>query len=219
MSPLRFELLAFDWDGTLFDSTACIVKSIQAAAREFGLPEVPKERAQHVIGLGLEPALQIAVPDLPRERYRDLANAYRRHYFATVHEVTLFEGVPDLLLELKRRGHRLTVATGKSRRGLDEALRQVGLTDLFEATRTAEETASKPHPQMLHELMDELRVPAHGTLMIGDTTHDLQLAANAGTAALAVSFGAHAAAELLALQPLAVVPNVPALATWLRQHG
>lgn len=216
---LRFELLAFDWDGTLFDSTACIVKSIQAAARELGFEEPPLERARHVIGLGLEPALQYAVPELPRERYRDLANAYRRHYFASVHEVTLFAGVPELLRDLRERGHRLAVATGKSRRGLDEALDQVGLRELFEATRTADETASKPHPQMLHELMDELGVPAHRTLMIGDTTHDLQLAANAGTPALAVGFGAHGADELLALQPLGLVQDVAGLGDWLRAHG
>ncbi|MBB5204380.1 phosphoglycolate phosphatase [Inhella inkyongensis] len=216
---LNYELLVFDWDGTLFDSTACIVKSIQLAAREFGLPEVPVERARHVIGLGLEPALKIAVPELPAERYRELAHAYRRHYFATVHEVTLFEGVPELLQALQARGHRLAVATGKSRRGLDEALEQVGLRGLFEATRTADETASKPHPQMLHELMDELGVPAHRSLMIGDTTHDLQLAANAGTAALAVAFGAHGEGELRALQPLAVLHDVPALAGWLKSHG
>ncbi len=216
---MRYELIAFDWDGTLFDSTACIVKSMQAAAREMGLAEPPPERARHVIGLGLEQALQIAVPELPQTQYRELANVYRRHYFATVHEVTLFDGVPELLRELKGRGHRLAVVTGKSRRGLDEALAQVGLRDLFEATRTAEETAGKPHPQMLHELMDELGAPAGATLMVGDTTHDLQLAANAGTAALAVSFGAHGEHELQALQPLAVLHDVPALQAWLRAHG
>jgi phosphoglycolate phosphatase len=216
---LRYELIAFDWDGTLFDSTACIVKSIQAAARELGLQEPPVERARHVIGLGLEPALQIAVPELPRERYRELANAYRRHYFATVHDVTLFDGVPELLRQLKDRGHRLAVATGKSRRGLDEALDQVGLRALFDATRTAEETASKPHPQMLHELMDELGMAPERTLMVGDTTHDLQLALNAGTPALAVSFGAHPAEQLHELRPLAVLHDVPSLADWFQQHG
>jgi phosphoglycolate phosphatase len=215
----RYEHLAFDWDGTLFDSTACIVKSMQAAARELGLAEPPLERARYVIGLGLEPALQSAMPDLPRERYRELADAYRRHYFATAHEVTLFDGVPELLKTLRARGHRLSVATGKSRRGLDEALDQVGLGGLFEATRTADETASKPHPQMLHELMDELGVPAHRTLMVGDTTHDLQLAANAGSAALAVSFGAHGVEELQALQPLAVLHSVDELNAWLHAHG
>lgn len=216
---MRYELIAFDWDGTLFDSTACIVKSMQAAAREMGLAEPPPERARHVIGLGLEQALQIAVPELPREHYRELANAYRRHYFATVHEVTLFDGVPELLQQLKARGHRLAVATGKSRRGLDEALAQVGMQQLFDATRTAEETAGKPHPLMLHELMDELGVPAHSSLMVGDTSHDLQLAANAGTAALAVSFGAHDGEALRALQPLAVLDDVPALSAWLHEHA
>jgi phosphoglycolate phosphatase len=215
----RYELLAFDWDGTLFDSTACIVKSMQAAARELGLAEPSVERARHVIGLGLEPALLSAMPDLPRTRYRELAEAYRRHYFSTAHEVTLFDGVPELLRSLQTRGHRLSVATGKSRRGLDEALEQVGLQRLFEATRTADETASKPHPQMLHELVDELGVPAHSTLMVGDTTHDLQLAANAGTKAVAVSFGAHGVQELESLQPLAVLHSVTELSDWLHQHG
>ncbi|WP_374657452.1 HAD family hydrolase [Inhella sp.] len=216
---MKYELLAFDWDGTLFDSAACIVQSMQAAARELGLPPPSDEQARHVIGLGLEPALHMAMPSLARERYRELAHAYRRHYFAQAHAVTLFPGVPELLHELRARGHRLAVATGKSRRGLDEALAQVGLADLFEATRTADETASKPHPQMLHELMDELGVPAHATLMVGDTTHDLQLAANAGTPALAVSFGAHEAESLALLQPLAVLHSVPQLQDWLRAHG
>jgi phosphoglycolate phosphatase len=216
---LQHELIAFDWDGTLFDSTACIVRSIQAAAREMGLPEPSQEKAQHVIGLGLEQALLIAVPGLPRERYREMGNAYRKHYFAHAHDVTLFDGVVPLLHALKDRGHRLAVATGKSRRGLDEALDQVGLRALFDATRTAEETAGKPHPQMLHELMDELGVAPARTLMVGDTTHDLQLAINAGTPALAVSFGAHPVEELEALRPLAVLHDVPSLHAWLTTHG
>jgi phosphoglycolate phosphatase len=214
-----FEHLSFDWDGTLFDSTACIVRSIQKAAAELGLPVPSTEQARHVIGLGLGPALQLAVPSLPKERGPELAQAYRRHYFATAHEVTLFDGVPELLLSLKARGHRLSVATGKSRRGLDEALEQVGLQTLFESTRTADETASKPHPQMLHELMDEMAVPARATLMVGDTTHDLQLAANAGVAAVAVGYGAHGAAELLALKPMALVHSVAELAAWLHTHA
>jgi phosphoglycolate phosphatase len=219
MNAPRYELIAFDWDGTLFDSTACIVKSIQAAAREIGQPEPPVERARHVIGLGLEAALQIAVPELPRAQSRELGNIYRRHYFASVHDVNLFDGVPELLRQLKERGHRLAVATGKSRRGLDEALDQVGLRELFDATRTAEETAGKPDPQMLLELMDELRTPPAATLMVGDTTHDLQLALNAGTAALAVSFGAHPAEQLQELKPLAVLHDVRALADWFHRHG
>jgi phosphoglycolate phosphatase len=216
---MRYDLIAFDWDGTLFDSTACIALSIQAAARELGLPEPPLERARHVIGLGLEAALAHAVPELPRARYRELGDAYRSHYFATAHQVTLFDGIPALLQQLKSRGHRLAVATGKSRRGLDEALNQVGLAALFDATRTADETAGKPHPQMLLELMDELDTPPERTLMVGDTTHDLQLAANAGCAALAVGFGAHPAEQLLELQPLALLHDVPSLAAWFEHHG
>ncbi len=219
MQPKRFDLIAFDWDGTLFDSTACIVRSIQATAVALGLPAPSQATASHVIGLGLVSALQHAIPGLPRERYDEAAQAYRLHYFANVHEVTLFDGVVPLLHTLKERGHRLAVATGKSRRGLDEALAQVGLHELFDATRTAEETAGKPHPQMLLELMDELGAEPSRTLMVGDTTHDLQLAANAGTAALAVSFGAHPAEELEALRPSAVLHDVPSLHHWLLTHG
>ena len=219
MTPKTFDLLVFDWDGTLFDSTACIVRSIQATARALGLPEPSKQDAAHVIGLGLTQALQIALPGLPAARAPEAVLAYREHYFATVHEVTLFDGVDRLLRDLKARGHRLAVATGKSRRGLDEALQQVGLVDVFDATRTAEETAGKPDPRMLMELMAELATPAPRTLMVGDTTHDLHLALNAGTPALAVSWGAHPAEDLAALAPLGLVHDVPSMVDWFQAHA
>jgi phosphoglycolate phosphatase len=215
----RFDLIVFDWDGTLFDSTALIVNSIRAAAQDLGLVVPSPEQASYVIGLGLVEALQHALPGLPQQRYGELVQRYRHHYFAKSHEVTLFEGVPDLLQALKAQHHWLAVATGKSRRGLDEALQTVGLDRLFDATRTADETASKPDPRMLLELMREFGADPERTLMIGDTTHDLQLARNAGCPALAVTYGAHDPEALHALEPLLVASDVSSLQGWLLQHA
>ena len=215
----RFDLIAFDWDGTLFDSTELIARCIQAACADVGAPVPSSRDASFVIGLGLADALRHAAPTLPRERHRELADRYRHHYFAKQHEILMFEGALAMLHDLKARQHSLAVATGKSRRGLNEALRSVQLAGMFEATRTADETASKPDPRMLLELMEELNVTPQRTLMIGDTTHDLQLAANAGTASLAVSYGAHEHAEFDAFAPLAVAHSVTELHAWLRENA
>ena len=211
MTSRRYDLIVFDWDGTLFDSTALIAGCIQQACRDLGITVPSHADAAFVIGLGLNDALAHAAPGLAPERYPELARRYRHHYFADQHAITLFDGVSELLVELKQRQHWLGVATGKSRLGLNSALDSSELRDVFDATRTADETASKPHPQMLHELMAELGVEPERTLMIGDTTHDLQLAANAGTAAIGVSYGAHPHEALQALTPLAVARNVAEL--------
>jgi phosphoglycolate phosphatase len=215
----RFDLIVFDWDGTLFDSTALIVRCIQAACRDLGVPVPSNEAAAYVIGLGLHDALQHAVPGLSPQRYPELGRRYRHHYFREQHELTLFEGIPALLQALRERQHLLAVATGKSRQGLNEALQHAALHGLFDATRTADETLSKPHPQMLMELMAELGVDAERTLMIGDTTHDLQLAANAGTASVAVAYGAHEPARLTGHEPLHVAHSVGELRQWLLNHA
>ncbi len=216
---MNHDLIVFDWDGTLFDSTALIVRCIQAAAADLGTAVPSDAQAAYVIGMGLQEALQHAVPGFPRERYPELAHRYRHHYFARQHELTLFPGTLEMLHALKSRGHALGIATGKSRRGLDEALRSVELHGLFDATRTADETASKPHPRMLHELMAEAGAGPERTLMIGDTTHDLQLAANAGTAAVAVSFGAHGREAFEAHAPRYVAHSTRELGDWLLAHG
>lgn len=215
----RFDLIAFDWDGTLFDSTALIVKCIQGACRDLGVAVPDDERAAYVIGLGLQEALQHAVPGLPEARYPELAQRYRQRYFASQHELTLFKGTLEMLHELKQRHHWLAVATGKNRRGLDEALAHTELRGLFDASRTADETFSKPHPLMLQELMAEFGVPPERTLMIGDTTHDLQLARNAGASSVGVSFGAHDHESFQALEPLFVAHSTRELHDWLLAHG
>ncbi len=217
--PRRYDLIVFDWDGTLFDSTALIVRSIQAAARDLGVTVPSDTDAAYVIGLSLLDALRHAMPGLPTERYPELSQRYQHHYFREQHQVTLFAGVPDLLQALRERQHQLAVATGKSRRGLNEVLRSAELGHWFEATRTADETASKPHPQMLHELMAELDVPPERTLMIGDTTHDLQLARNAGAASVAVAYGAHEPAALHDHGALHVAHSVAELQAWLMANA
>jgi phosphoglycolate phosphatase len=215
MTTRRFDLIAFDWDGTLFDSTGLIVRCIQAACHDLGVAVPSDNDAAYVIGLGLNEALQHAAPDLPPERYAELGNRYRHHYFARQHEIVLFPGTLEMLQALKARNHLLAVATGKARRGLDQALAQSQLGALFDASRTADETAGKPHPLMLQQLMQEFGVAPERTLMIGDTTHDLQLGLNAGTPRVGVSYGAHDPGGFAAFGPLFVAHSTRELHDWL----
>lgn len=217
--PRQFDLIAFDWDGTLYDSTQIIVRCIQAAVADVG-GVVPSDlQAGYVIGMALMPALAHAAPDVPHEKYPLLGERYRHHYAKHHNDLSLFDGILPLLQMLRESQHLLTVATGKSRKGLDEALLQVALRGMFDGSRTADETAGKPDPRMLHELMAEFGVSPERTLMIGDTSHDLQMAHNAGCASLAVSYGAHGADGLEQFGPLAVVHSVPELREWLISHG
>lgn len=211
----QYELVVFDWDGTLMDSAAAIVQAISSACRDLDVEPPSEERARHVIGLGLVDALRHAVPNLPASRYAQMADRYRHHYLSEDHTLTLFAGVRDLLDALQAAGLTLAVATGKSRRGLDRALGHSGLAPLFQATRCADESFSKPHPAMLDELMSELGVAPEATVMIGDTTHDLQMARNAGVAGVGVAYGAHPRGVLEEEMPLALVDSVLELRQWL----
>lgn len=215
----RFELIVFDWDGTLMDSAGAIVRAIQASARDLGLPEPAEARARHVIGLGLQEALSYAVPELDPAAYPQMVERYRHHYLSADHQLELFPGSFELVEALAGSGRMLGVATGKSRKGLDRALAQSGLGPFFHATRCADECFSKPHPQMLEEVMAECGVTPERSLMIGDTTHDLMMARNAGVAALAVGFGAHPRQVLVEAAPLAVLDSTHALAQWLSVQG
>jgi phosphoglycolate phosphatase len=215
----RFDLIAFDWDGTLSDSTALIARCIQQAVADVGGTVPTMQVASHVIGLGLTQALAHAAPDVPAEKHALLADRYREHYFAHQHNLSLFPGVLELLHSLRERGYLLAVATGKSRHGLDEALKNVALQGMFHTTRTADQTRGKPHPQMLHEIFEELAVDPARTLMVGDTTHDLELARNAACASAAVTYGAHPPDAFAALGPLCVVDSVPQLHDWITCNG
>jgi phosphoglycolate phosphatase len=219
MPESRYSLIVFDWDGTLLDSASGIAASIQEASREMGLPVPSKERASHVIGLGLLDALRYAVPELPEASYAEFAERYRRHFLSREEGMDLFPGVPELLEGLAQSGYALAVATGKSRRGLDRALHASGLGRHFSATRCADETRSKPDPTMLHELMAELARKPRELLMIGDTSHDLDMAANAAVDAVAVTYGAHSEAELRARSPMGVVGSIEELGAWIAKHA
>ncbi len=212
----RFDLIVFDWDGTLMDSTGAIVASIKAAATDLGIAPPTDERARHIIGLGLIDALRHALPDLPPERYQEVALRYRHHYLSMDQDLLLFDGAEAMIDELAATGYMLAVATGKTRAGLNRAFEVSGLGARFHASRCADECHSKPHPQMLEELMVEFGVGPEATLMIGDTTHDLLMAKNAGVAALGVAYGAHPRAVLEAESPLFCAADVTELATWLR---
>ena len=218
-SNRHFDLIAFDWDGTLFDSTKIIVRCIQAAVRDVGGTAPTDKDAAYVIGLGLMQALAHAAPDVPTEKYPELSERYRHHYNAHFNDLSLFDGVLQMLADLRSRGYLLAVATGKSRRGLDDALRSAELKGVFDSSRTADETAGKPDPRMLHELMKQFGVPATRVLMIGDTTHDLQMAVNAGCPSVGVSYGAHEPEAFMALQPLHIAHSVKDLQSWLLANG
>jgi phosphoglycolate phosphatase len=215
LAPRRFPFIVFDWDGTLIDSTTIIADSLQQACRDLGEPVPTDVDARYVIGLGLTDALRHVAPGLARDRHGELAARYRHHFLSRDAQIELYPGARELLADLARSGFLLGIATGKSRAGLDRALAQQRLDGLFAATRCADEGHPKPHPDMLERLMDRVGVAPPKTLMIGDTTHDIELARNAGACALAVAYGAHPADGLGALAPLATVHSIAELRAWL----
>jgi len=217
--PLRFRLLAFDWDGTLADSTALIARAIQQACRDVGLAAPDDHAARHVIGLGPREAIRHVAPLLEADRHAGFSERFREHYLAGDADVPLFEGVREMLDELDARGFLLTIATGKSRVGLARALAQHDIAHRFVASRCADEGFPKPHPDMLLALMDRVGANASETLMIGDTSHDLELARNAGAAGLAVGYGAHSLEELACFAPVAAVRSVVELRAWLAANA
>ena len=215
----HFDLLVFDWDGTLMDSAAHIACALQSAFRDLDLPVPTTEAARHVIGLGLEDAMMYLNPGLDRARYAEVADRYRVHFLAGDHAVELFPAVASGIAALNQQGYLLAVATGKSRRGLDRSLSETGLAPYFHATRCADEGFPKPHPEMLQVIMEMVGVATNRTLMIGDTTHDLQLAQNAGVPAVAVSYGAHLIEDLESMSPAGCVGSFEELLQWLKQNG
>lgn len=215
---MKYRLIVFDWDGTVVDSHTAIAECMQEASRELGLPVPDRGRASHVIGLGLQDAMRVVAPTLPEHRYPEFVDAYRRHFRAREDTMQPFIGMRELLRFLKEK-RTLAIATGKSRRGLERALRATGLQEEFSASRCADETHPKPHPAMLLELMAQLDFDASQALMVGDTSHDLQMAAAAGVPAVAVSYGAHARDSLMACGPLGCVSSVGALLEWLTRNG
>lgn len=213
-------LFIFDWDGTLIDSAARIVAAMQGAAAELEVDVCGAEQVRNIIGLGLPEAILELYPQLPADGRQALQAAYSRHYVAADQQpCDWFPTVRNTLLQLKEEGCVLAVATGKSRRGLRRVLEQLDMLDFFHATRCADETQSKPHPQMLHELLEELAMPVERAVMIGDTEYDMAMAEAAAMPRIAVSYGAHAVERLLPYRPKLVVDEFSQLLDWRRSNG
>lgn len=213
------DLFIFDWDGTLMDSERQIVQCMQAAADDLGVVVPEYDDVRGIIGLGLPEAIQRLFPHQDAARREAIRQAYARHFLGgTGGGSQLFPHARELLDELRGAGHHLAIATGKSRLGLDRVLGETGLHDVFHVTRCADETASKPDPLMLHEILRELARPPEAALMIGDTTFDLEMAARAGVPSVGLAHGVHEAEALQRHAPLAIVPDLPALAEWLARR-
>jgi phosphoglycolate phosphatase len=215
----RYDLIVFDWDGTVMDSTAVIANSIQSACRDLNLTVPSDEAARYVIGMGLAEALRHAVPEAHESMYEPLAARYRHHFLSQDAAMPLFAEARETIHELHEQGYWLAVATGKNRNGLNRVLESSEMARYFHATRTADQTFSKPHPAMLLEIMDELGLTADRVLMVGDTTHDLQMAINAGVDAVGVTHGAHPEEQLRALNPLALLDDFSELRAWFKANA
>lgn len=211
----EYAAVVFDWDGTVMDSTHSIVVSIQSACADLGLPVPDKRDAAWVIGLSLESALYHCVPDLTAEQVPLFIERYRHHFFELDKSIKLFDGIVGVLQLVRQREGLLAVATGKSRAGLDRVLEQVQLGEMFHTTRCADETASKPNPAMLFEIFDELQLDPEQVLMVGDTTHDIDMATSAGVDSMAVTYGAHDIPTLTSSQPDVIVSSVAEMQSWL----
>ncbi|WP_024929948.1 MULTISPECIES: HAD family hydrolase [unclassified Methylophilus] len=215
----QFDLVVWDWDGTIADSTGMITQALIKAADEAGLPALSEERARSIIGLGLRESIEVLYGDIPEFQAQALANNYQRLYYANENNILLFAGIADTIATLDRKGCKQAVATGKGRRGLNTALQQSGLSKFFNATKTVDECFSKPHPQMLDELMDDLVVMPERTLMIGDSQYDMQMGKNAGVITAAVSYGSQTASHLQQYSPDYLFHDVATLSAWLLEQA
>lgn len=214
---MKYQCLIFDWDGTLMDSADTIVRSLQSAARDLSLPVPHEEEVKNIIGLELTQAIQRLFPTYNDGVIANIRQCYADHFLENnaMQPSQLFEGVQEGLAQLHGAGYRLAIATGKSRKGLDRVLPYSGVATFFHASRCADETASKPAPDMLHELMRELDVNEQQTLMIGDTEFDMEMAQRAAVDRVAVSYGAHHMDRLVKYQPRLCVNRFEQLLEWL----
>jgi len=211
----QYDLIVFDWDGTLMDSTAQIIDCMQLAIEQLDLPSLSNETVSHIIGLGLNEAVATLYPEINQQTRQKLGLHYQQNWIRSPEQAPLFTNARSLIKRLNKQGYFLGVATGKGRKGLDKVLNATELGEYFHATRCVDECHSKPHPEMIEQLMDYLGVMPDKTLMIGDTSHDLHMAHNAGAHSLGISHGAHTSEALAACHPKAIVNDLHQLETWL----
>ncbi|MDF0377039.1 HAD-IA family hydrolase [Methylophilus sp. YYY-1] len=214
----QFDLIVWDWDGTIADSTGLISQALIKAAEQAGLPGLTEARARSIIGLGLRESIEVLFGDIPEFQAQALVANYNRNYYNNENNIVLFEGIAETIIAIDRKGCKQAVATGKGRRGLNTALQQSGLARCFNATKTVDECFSKPHPQMLDALMDELVVMPERTLMIGDSQYDMQMGKNAGVITAAVSYGSQTAEHLQQYSPDYLFHDVATLSAWLLEQ-
>ncbi|WP_338654381.1 HAD-IA family hydrolase [Methylophilus sp. DW102] len=214
----QFDLIVWDWDGTIADSTGLISQALIKAAEQAGLPGLTEARARSIIGLGLRESIEVLFGDIPEFQAHALVANYNRNYYNNENNIVLFEGIAETIIAIDRKGCKQAVATGKGRRGLNTALQQSGLARCFNATKTVDECFSKPHPQMLDALMDELVVMPERTLMIGDSQYDMQMGKNAGVITAAVSYGSQTAEHLQQYSPDYLFHDVATLSAWLLEQ-
>lgn len=211
----QFDLIVWDWDGTIADSTGMITQALIKAAAEAALPALSEERARSIIGLGLRESIEVLFGDISNVQAQALITNYNQHYYAAENTILLFSGIAETIARIARKGCKQAVATGKGRRGLNTALQQSGLVKYFSGTKTVDECFSKPHPQMLDELMDELVVMPERTLMVGDSQYDMQMGKNAGVITAAVTYGSQTATHLQQYSPDHMFHDVTTLSAWL----
>ena len=216
--PARIKFIVFDWDGTLMDSEAQIVACLHAAIADLELEPMNDNTVKNVIGLGLREAVDTLVPGRDDRFHQAFVDAYRTHWFQSESSV-LFAGAREVLDIIRQNEFLLGVATGKARRGLDRVLNDTGLTSCFHATRCADEAPSKPHPQMLLDLMEALEVLPEETIMVGDTEYDMEMATNAGVAKIAVRSGVHSGERLNRHAPLVCLDRVADMPDWMAAAG
>ncbi|OIR04517.1 pyrophosphatase PpaX [mine drainage metagenome] len=217
--PNQFDLIVWDWDGTIADSTGMIANAVRTAAETVGLPAITMQAASSIIGLGLQEAINTLYRDISVDQAQALAAQYRTNYYAGANDIPLFSGAVDTIIALNKQGFKLAVATGKGRRGLNLSLENSGLKQYFHETRTVDECFSKPNPQMLYEIMGRLDVRPERTLMIGDTSYDLQMAKNAGTSSVGVTFGAQLPDQWQHLNPIQQFNDFSSLGRWLQEYA
>lgn len=216
----RYKLIAFDWDGTLMDSVDLIASCLEAAFRQAGLPVLSPERYRRIIGLGLQEAMHELMPGLTGKDLESVVEHYRDCFLSAPPErMPFFAEVESTLDSLHAAGYRLAVATGKARRGLDRLFEQHDVCRVFSSSRCADESQSKPAPDMLLELMQENGVRAEETLMVGDSLHDIRMARAAGVDALGIAHGVNTCEELLTCGAIACLSSMAELQPWLEEHS
>jgi len=216
--PAAIRLIVFDWDGTLMDSETQIVHSMFGAIRDMQLESRTADECRNIIGLGLKEAIDSLYPGRDEQFSRQFVDSYRHHWFIQANDSELFPGARETLLLLREAGFELAIATGKGRTGLEKVLKHTELESMFSVTRCSDETRSKPHPQMLEEILQETGIEAANTLMVGDTEYDMNMAIQAGVHPVAVSYGVHERGRLMAHQPLACLDTISELVDWLAEQ-